>query len=428
MFYRPAKGEGLRYEILTIGTELTLGLSVDTNSAFLARQLAQEGFLCTRMTSVADDIDEISNTIKDAFSRSEVLIVTGGLGPTIDDLTRDAISKVFKRKLVYQVDIEKILKAKFKRFGQEMPEIVLRQAYLPEGATAILPPSGTAPGIVLKHSGKLLLALPGVPREIEEMSEQIIQLLKSESSGQERVIIARIIKTYGASEAFIESKVEEIMKRSENPKIGILARLGEVHLELIATASNGLKAKTLLRKTEQGILEQLGDLVFGYDDDTLEKVVGKLLRRNGLRIAVAESCTGGLLGNRLTEVPGSSQYFLGGVTVYANEMKVKLLGVREETLRKHGAVSEEVALEMVRDVRKTSGAEVGLSITGIAGPAGGTASKPVGLVYIGLSTPWEEKTESHMFTGPRQAVKQKAAGTALDLLRRSFLRPKTNGA
>lgn len=410
----------MRFEILTVGTELTLGLSVDTNSADLACLMAREGMICSRQTSVADDLEEIAAAIKEAFSRTDVLIITGGLGPTFDDLTRNAISLAFKRDLVFQPEIAEMLKAKFATFGQDMPKLVLRQAYLPEGATAIVPSLGTAPGIVLRESGRMVIALPGVPREVKEMCDTVVKVLKKEFKPEPEVVLTRIIKTYGASEASVEEKVEDIMKGSRNPQIGILAHLGEVHLELIAKARNKAEARRLIQKTENMMKKRLGELIFGFDDDSLELVVGRILKKNSLSLSVAESCTGGLLGNKLTEVPGSSDYFLGGVTAYANEMKVRLVGVAKNTIATFGAVSAETALEMARGIRKSSGADIGLSTTGIAGPGGGSKAKPVGLVYIGLSSPWEEKTERFLFPGQRHAVKTKAAGAALNLLRLSL--------
>lgn len=412
----------MEFEILTVGTELTLGLSIDTNSAYVARRLAREGLWCRQLISVADDVNQIVSAIKESLSRVDLVIITGGLGPTMDDLTRDAVSQAFGLPLIFRPELAEMLKTKFASFDQEMPQLVLRQAYLPKGAEPIMPLLGTAPGIVLKTDNQMIIALPGVPREMEEMLKEVVPMLSRHFALKNKVIVARIIKTYGASEAFIEERVEDIMNSTTNPRLGILAHLGEVHLELMASAEKEAGAHKIIEKTETEILKRLGELVFGFDEDSLESVVGSLLKKHQLRLAVAESCTGGLLGHKLTDVPGSSEYFLGGITAYANEMKANLVGVAEKVLQKFGAVSAETALEMAEGVRQSAGADIGLSTTGIAGPTGGTTKKPVGLVFVGLSTTDENRTERFLFTGPRQAVKWKAAGAALNILRLYLLK------
>ncbi len=416
---KKSKNKEIRVEILTIGTEITLGFSVDTNSSLLSRELAKIGFFPVRHTSCPDDRSEITSFIKGALKRSRklILLTTGGLGPTLDDLTREALSEVTQRKLVFHPEIAELLRKKFRYFSQEMPDLVIRQAYVPEGAIIIKPKEGTAPGLILDEKGKVIISLPGVPSEIKEMLPQVISYLEDKKRRSLGVTLSRIIKTAGLSEAEVEEKVEDIMKETRDLKIGILAHPESVDLELIVECSSQAEAKRLIAQKEKEIKERLGNFIFGYDQDTLEKKIGEILKKKKLTLAVAESCTAGLLGERITKISGSSNYFLGGVIAYSNELKKKLLGVSEKALIEKGAVSFEVAEAMAKGVQELTGASVGLSITGIAGPKGGTKEKPVGLVYIGLSTEKESKVKKFIFSGNRDLVRFKATQEALNLLR-----------
>ncbi|MDI6689018.1 MAG: competence/damage-inducible protein A [Actinomycetota bacterium] len=398
--------------IIAVGTELILGLTTDTNSPYIARILVENGISSQQHQVVPDDVDEIAHAILDGLQHSDVLIITGGLGPTFDDVTREALSKAVKRELVFDPKLAEIIKERFPH-DKPMPEFILRQAYLPEGAIPISPTLGTAPGIILEIEDKTIFALPGVPDEMKVMlKDKVIPFLRKRV--REKAILIKVIKTCDISEASLQERIEDIIAKYENLNIKILVHLEEVHILLMAEGD--IKAvEELISNVKDEIADRLGKLVYGFDEDTLEKVVGKLLRKHELKLAVAESCTGGLLSNRFTNIPGSSDYFWAGIIPYSTEVKRELIRVPSQVLLEHGAVSSFTAQAMADGARLIVGADIGLGITGIAGPT--HWEKPVGLTFIALSTKTTRFCKRFIFTGSREVIKFKTSQQALNLLR-----------
>jgi nicotinamide-nucleotide amidase len=428
-------------EIISVGTELLLGQIVDSNAAFLSRQLAAIGVQVLWRTTVGDNRERIAAALRNALSRADVVITIGGLGPTEDDLTREAIAEVLGEPLEYDDELGEHLKRLFAARGREATPAQLRQAYRPPSATPIPNPYGTAPGLRIiraeffplgesnlpsgRDSEKKILdrqwlfALPGPPNEFEPMvREQVIPALAPLAQGM--VIRSRVLRLCGIGEADAEAQVQDLV-RSPNPTLAPLAKLGEVHLRITARASSPDEAEQMIAPMERAIRERLGAYIYGTDDTTLEQVVVNLLREYGQSLATAESCTGGLLSHRITEVPGSSDVFIGGVVAYSNAVKQQELGVPREVLAEYGAVSEPTARAMAEGVRARLGSHWGIGITGIAGPTGGTPEKPVGLVYISLSDPTGTLVTRQLLLGDRQTVKWRASQVALTLLWRGIL-------
>lgn len=406
----------MKSEIITIGSELTLGLAADTNGLYIARKLAERGISVSRIATVPDDLKMIVAAIKESLGRCGLLIMTGGLGPTADDLTRYALSEAVGQQLIYDGLLAEMLKSRFTELQITPPDLVYRQAYRPERARAIAPLQGTAPGLVLEIDSRTILAFPGVPREMGEMLDGQLPGVAGRYGG-DRVLYTRVIKTCGASEAVIEEKVEDLVESSPELTVTILGHVGEVHLQLTAAGGDREEAKGALMPVVTDISNRLGDLVFGRDSETLEAVVGSLLRKHGQTLAVAESSTGGLVAKRMTNVAGSSDYFLGGIVAYSYELKHDLLGVSPKVLLEHGAVSAATAEAMASGIRARVGADLGVAVTGIAGPGGATPDKPVGLTFIAISSGPEARCERFVFSGERGVVRTKTAQTALNLLR-----------
>lgn len=406
----------MRLEILTIGTELTLGLIQESNSSYIAQKLTHIGLVCTRKSSVFDDIDVISEAIKDALSRTDVLIITGGLGSTSDDVTREALAKALSKKLVYQPILAASLEQKLKCLKQPMPESVLKQAYLPEGAEPIKPSHGTAPGIIIRHRSKVVFVLPGVPSEMSRMFEEAVVPFLRKASDQRNAILLRKIRTCGEGELAIEEKIKEIVDRYPDLSITFIPKPGEVQLQC-KTKGTPEQAKVILDEAEEEIKEVLGSLVYGVDEQTLEEVLGKLLKKHELKVVFVESCTGGALSHRLTNISGSSAYFWGTIVAYGNEAKKKLVGVSNEELLQHGAVSAPVALAMAEGGRHVAQVDIALSVTGVAGPLGETKEKPIGLVFMGLAGCEGSYCQRFQFTGTRDEIRIRATQSALNMLR-----------
>jgi len=407
----------MQYHILTVGSELTLGLSVNTNAPYIAKRLGREGYSCSLQISVPDNIALISNAIRESLLTADGIIITGGLGPTSDDLTREAICDALGCELEYQPWLAEIIQERYGERFTPLPEMTFRQAYLPPGAKAITPTIGSAPGIILDKEGKYIISLPGVPREMTDMLEkEVIPWLNTRYLIEEAYQV-RVLRTTAKSEASLQESIDDIIKALENVSVGILAYPGEIQLQLLAKGHNGTDAAQALKKAEERFTERLGNIIFGSDDETLEEVVGKLLKRDELTLSMAESCTGGLTSKKITDVPGSSDYFLGGVVAYHDSAKTNLLNVSEQTLARHGAVSAATALAMAFGVRERFGSDIGLGITGIAGPGGSTSDKPVGLIYIGLSHDTANYSNKYVFFGSREIVRTKSANAALDMIR-----------
>jgi nicotinamide-nucleotide amidase len=410
-------------EIICVGTELLLGDIVNTNAQFLARELAKLGIAHYYQTVVGDNPERIKRAIAIAGDRAQLLIFTGGLGPTPDDLTHATLADFFQVPLVERPEVLEDIVQKFARRGRTMTANNRKQALLPEGAEILTNTSGSAPGIIWNPRPDLtILTFPGVPAEMRRMWEEVaVPYLKSQGWGQ-TTIYSRTLKFWGIAESTLAEKVNSFFDL-KNPTVAPYASNGEVKLRISALASSEATARELIEPVEQK-LRQIGGLdCYGADNDSLASVVGALLKASQSTLAVAESCTGGGLGSMITAVAGSSSYFWGGVISYDNSVKVGLLGVQPEELAIRGAVSHEVAKQMAVGVRDRLGTTWGLSITGIAGPDGGTETKPVGLVYIGLAKPDGVQSFKHRFdaTRGRDWIRHLSACTALDHLRRQLV-------
>lgn len=409
----------MRAEIISVGTELLLGEIVDTNAAFLGRRLAELGMDVYYRQTVGDNQVRLVAAFELALSRADLVLVSGGLGPTMDDITREALAEVLGDRLCLDEGALRQLEAHFTRLGRPMTDNNRRQAYRPSNADFITNRRGTAPGILAHHQGRTIICMPGVPRELETMfeGEVIPRLLRNSNGEKNRVIKSRTLLLTGLGESAAENAIADIIKEQTNPTIAPYAGLGEVRLRLTATAAGAEEALALIHPLEARLRERLGDVIYGVDGDTLEGVVAEKLTNRGLILAVAESCTGGLVSHRLTNIPGSSVFFRQGMIVYSNEAKKELLDVPDEVLEEFGAVSPQVAEAMARGVRLAGDADLGLAITGIAGPGGATPTKPVGLVYLALAYDGDCLVEKHTFSGQREEVKYRASQAALNLLR-----------
>jgi len=408
-------------EIVAIGTELLLGQNVDTNSAWLAQQLALLGVDVYGFQQVGDNEKRMEAAIKGACERSQVVITTGGLGPTVDDLTRKVAAKVGQKTLVYYENLAKAMEAKFFRSGKPFPQSNLNQAFIPQGATLIPNPVGTAPGFILKIDKTYLVTLPGVPSEMKAMFEQTVKPFLKGLEPATSIIKSRVYRTTGMSESRLNEKIADIFESSQNPTIGVLAHPEGVDIRLTAKAPNDEEADKLIDALGKVLLTRLPNNIYGLDKDELESIVGQMLTTRHMTLATAESCTGGLISRRITQVSGSSIYFLRGYVVYSNEAKSDMLKVDPKMIKNKGAVSAEVAEVLAVNARTQSAASVAISTTGIAGPTGGSEEKPVGLVYIGLSDDQTKHTFKFQFTGDREVVQLKASQAALEILRRHCL-------
>jgi nicotinamide-nucleotide amidase len=370
--------------VLSIGNELTLGQTVDTNSAWLSRRLAEIGIRVRLHATVADEIEPIRLELERACALADVVLVSGGLGPTADDLTRDALAALMGVTLERREEYVEQIRAFFNARGRVMPESNVVQAMFPVGSAPITNTCGTAPGIRARWGKALIFIMPGVPREMQVMYDRDVLPALAPLAG-EGVILASTIYCYGAGESDIGERIRDLMARDRNPTVGTTAQQTVIGVRIHAHGRTRAEAQALLDRDRAEVRERLGVLVFGENDDRLATAVGALLTQHGHTISTAESCTGGLLAGRLTDIPGSSAYFLQGVVTYSNAAKAALLGVPAELIAGHGAVSKEVAEAMATGCRRMSGSDNAVSITGIAGPDGGTPEKPVGLVYIGLA-------------------------------------------
>ncbi|MDF2701455.1 MAG: competence/damage-inducible protein cinA [Rubrobacteraceae bacterium] len=404
-------------EIVTIGTEILLGDLVDTNTAWLSARLATLGVGVYRHTTVGDNRHRIADALKEAASRADLVITTGGLGPTSDDLTNECLAAVTSREMVEYAEARAHVDEMFRRFGREPTANNYKQALFPEGTELIPNPLGTAMGALLEAEGTLFATLPGVPSEMRGMFEETLQpLIRNRSDGS---IISRTLWFAGIGESALAEKVQDFLDATD-PTVAPLAGQGKVRLRITTRAATQEEAEERIAPVEEEILARLGEYYFGDDDETLESAVARLLQAQHSTLALAESCTGGLLAKRLTDMPGSSEYFKEGLVTYSNESKECLLGVPHEMLAEHGAVSEPVARKMAEGARKLSGADLGLSVTGIAGPDGGTEEKPVGLVFVGLSdaeVTFAERLDLSAWARSRDAIRERSANWAFDLLR-----------
>ncbi len=411
----------MKVEIITIGDELLMGGVLNTNAAYIAGKLSKLGFEIIAASTVGDDEWYIEEALHKAVDRADAIIVTGGLGPTPDDMTTWVAAKVCSRRLVLNERALENVKKRYEALGLEMPQEAQKQAILPEKAEVIPNPYGTACGYILHHRGKILIFLPGVPREMERLTDEfLIDFLIREKRDTESVRI-RLLKTFGLTESKLIALLKQARIADERIKIGFLPVFPENYISITSRAPTPSEAEEAINKAEEAIVEKLGIYIYGKDEDTFEGVIGRLLKSKNLRIAIAESCTGGYITHRLTNVPGSSEYLERGVVCYSNISKVELLGVPQKIIETHGAVSPECAVAMAQGVRRISKTDIGLAVTGIAGPSGGTHEKPVGTVYIAMVTEKGGRDKGYRFRGDREEIKVLATYAALDMVRRYLL-------
>jgi nicotinamide-nucleotide amidase len=411
----------LAAEIIAIGSELLTPTKTDTNSLWLTEKLNEIGVEVKLKTIVGDDEARLEETIKDALSRSDIVITTGGLGPTEDDITRTVSAQAVGRKLTFNEEVLTEVQARFRSFGREMPEINKRQAFIIEGADVLPNPNGSAVGMSLKIEEKLLVVLPGPPHELKQMFENFVLPKLRELAG-EIYVKRKVLRVSGMGESAVDELIAPIYKVYKNVNTSILFNRSEIELHLTAQTKTIEEADSLLEELSIKIAEKLGNAVFAMNGETMEAVVGKLLTESGKTLSVAESCTGGLIAQRLTEVSGSSAYFIEGAVTYSNEAKIRTLDVPLEVIETYGAVSAETAEAMANGMREKARTDYALAVTGIAGPGGGTEEKPVGLVFIGYADESETKSIKINLPGDRYLIRWRTSQAALDLLRRKILK------
>ncbi|MBC8530620.1 competence/damage-inducible protein A [Gehongia tenuis] len=407
-------------EIICVGTELLLGQIVNTDAQYLGRKLSAMGIDMYHQTVVGDNEARLLAALDEAFHRSDVIILTGGLGPTSDDITKETVAKYLGLSLHMHEGSLKRMRRRFQHMAQPMVKANLKQAMIPGGARVLDNDKGTAPGCILEEKGKTFIILPGPPFEMEDMFDKRVAPYLAGRTGEE--IVSRVLRIYGIGESALEEELEDLIEGQTNPTIAPYAGTGEVTLRLTAKAGTAEEANALLDPLEARIRDRLEDRVYAMGEETLDKLAARLLMEENVTFALAESCTGGLLASKLVDNPGISQVFLEGLVTYSNESKVKRLHVSPETLDYNGAVSAKCAEEMAEGLLETSGAELALSVTGVAGPGGGVDAKPVGLVFIGMAQKGEEtKVHQLYLTGDRRRVQNGAMLHAFDWVRRRIL-------
>jgi nicotinamide-nucleotide amidase len=410
----------LTAEIIAIGSELLTPDRTDTNSLWLTEKLNGAGIEVKLKTVVGDDDARLEEAIRDALRRSRVVITTGGLGPTEDDITRKIAARALGRRLMLNEKVLESIREKFLKMGRSMPEINSRQAMVIEGAEVLDNPHGTAPGLYLEHDARLVVLLPGPPREMRPMFETFVRPKLTAKSGDVRVV-RRVLRVVGMGESAVDERIAPVYTLYKNPQTTLLFNRSEIEIHLTAQAKTELEAELLLDGLAGQIEERLGHALFAFRGETMEEVVGLRLTVGGFTLSVAESCTGGLMAQRLTSVAGSSVYFKEGVVAYSNEAKIRSLGVDAALILDHGAVSAPVAEAMAEGVRQRADTDFGISVTGVAGPGGGTEEKPVGLVFIALADDAHIEHRKIMLPGDRNLIRWRASQAALDLLRRRLI-------
>ncbi len=407
-------------EIIAVGTEILLGNIVNTNAAYLAEKCAELGLSCYHQDVVGDNEERLMETIRLALTRADIILLSGGLGPTQDDLTKEAAAKVMGKTLYLHEPSKEAIRQFFAERNLEITENNWKQAMVPEGAVVVENPGGTAPGIIIAENGKHVVLMPGPPGELIPMFEKsIMPYLAGLASG---VIYSQTVKICGVGESKAESMVEDLVDAQSNPTIATYAKIGEVHLRVTATAPDEKEAKKLVKPMVKELKGRFGNHVYTTDSEvTLEKAVVDLLAANKLTACTVESCTGGMLSARLINVPGVSEVFKSGYVTYSNKSKRKLLGIKKNILMKHGAVSEQIAREMAKTAAALARTDVSVSTTGIAGPDGGTPEKPVGLVYIGCNVCGRVTVKECRFHGSREKIRESTVSAALSLLRECIL-------
>lgn len=408
----------MKAEIISIGTEILLGQILNTNQQYLSSRLAALGIDVYHHSTVGDNPERLVSAIKQGIDRSDIVITTGGLGPTVDDITLEAIASALSQKLVFNKKLAAQIKSRFGKQCVNMPKENLRQAYVPEKTAILKNAAGTAPGFIIEENNKTFIALPGPPREIKPMFDSYVSTYLKKKTRSGWIIKTRALNITGMPESTVNNKVKDLLRGAAPVTVGIFASPSLVELKITAKAKTEKQANALIDKMDKKISTRLGDYIFGRDNETLEGAVGQLLKRSGKTLAVAESLTGGLISSRITDVAGSSKYFMMGGIAYSNEAKISKLKIPAELIKKYGAVSKQIAIRMAKNVRDIAGVNYGLGATGIAGPDGATKTKPVGLVFIALSTPEKTICRKFNFTGDRIVIKFKGSQAALDLLRK----------
>ncbi|MBK1811777.1 competence/damage-inducible protein A [Clostridium sp. YIM B02505] len=414
----------MRAEIISVGTEILLGDIVNTNAQFLAKELASIGIEVYNQTVVGDNEERMLKAFKNAFEKCDLIVTTGGLGPTPDDLTKETAAKFFDQELVVHEESWKHIESYFSKSGRVMEGSNAKQAYFPKDAVVLPNPNGTAPGAILKKDEKIIVVLPGPPKEMKPMFiNHVFPYLQQYS---DTMLVSKVLRIFGIGEGVMAEEISDIISDQSNPTVAPYAKERDVTLRITAKAKDEEEAKRLIKPVEDKIRERLNDNIYGEDDVTLEEVVAKILVSNKLTIATAESCTGGLIAATLINYPGISEVFMEGAVTYSNDSKMKRLGVKADTLEKYGAVSEETAGEMAEGIAKNAGTRIGISTTGIAGPGGGSTDKPVGLVYMGIHIDGSTLVKKFNFQGSRESIRQRATMNALDWLRREFIKRFNN--
>jgi nicotinamide-nucleotide amidase len=404
-------------EILTVGTEILLGNITNHNAAFLSQQLAGLGVAVFRHTSVGDNHTRLKNALESAFANADVVVTTGGLGPTQDDITKGVAAEFFGLQLEMHEESRRRIHERFA--GRTLPESTERNALVPSGATVFVNENGSAPGICIESGGKILIMLPGPPHEMQPMFlNSAADFLRKKT---ERVFVSRTLKIIGIGETAVEARLQDLIDAQTNPTIAPYAKVGEVHIRVTASEADEASAHALIAPVAEEIYSRLAPQIYGEDENSLAEIVLEMLKAKGHNLALAESCTGGLIAAEIVAVAGSSAVFSEGFVTYSNAAKTARLGVSEELLQAHGAVSPETAAAMAQGAAKAAGASVGLSITGIAGPDGGSPEKPVGLVYVGLAIANRETITAKFNTiGNRNEIRKRSTLLAQDLLRRTL--------
>lgn len=411
----------MKVEIIAVGTEILLGNIVNTNAAFLAEECASIGLYCYYQSVVGDNEERLKETIETAMKRADIILISGGLGPTQDDLTKETAAKTVGLELVMDAHSKKRIEEYFEKKGKTKPtENNWKQAMIPEGAVVLDNDNGTAPGIIIEAEGHTLVLMPGPPNELKPMFLQQVKPYLAKKS--DVVLVSQTVKICGVGESKVETEVLDLIQEQSNPTIATYAKTGEVHLRVTASAPDEKQAKKLIKPMVKELKERFGQSVYTTDADvSLEQSIVDLLIANDLTISTAESCTGGLLAGRLINVPGVSEVFKKGLITYSNKAKRKMIGVKKVTLDKYGAVSEQVAGEMAKGTGVITKADVTVAVTGIAGPDGGTEEKPVGLVYIGCCVKGKLTVKKYQFSGNRSKIRESTVAAGLILLRECVL-------
>ena len=407
----------MKAEIISIGSEILRGQITDTNANFIAKKLVELGIELEHISVVSDNPESLLSTLKLAFQRSDLIITTGGLGPTEDDITYQTIARALNLKLIKYPEAEENLKRILKKINKIISPSNLKQIYLPEGAKIIINQYGTAPAMILEKDNKIICSFPGVPHEMKNlMEENLIHYLK-EKFPPSVIKKSKILKITGLGESSVNELIREYINKQTNFSFGIYSNPEDIQVQITTQAPTEKEVEKLLQSSVSQLTKILGTYVYGTDNQSLEEVVGNLLKTKKLKVAVVESCTGGMLGEMITRIPGSSEYFQGGVISYASIIKEDLLKVPPEVIKKYGEVSVQVARIMAEGVRRCCQSDIGISITGIAGPGGATKKKKVGLVYLALADSKETITQKHQLFGDRQLIRLRSARRALNILR-----------